>query len=373
MAEVQVRTSGGEYTVFIGHRLYEGELVGWLRRASPGKAVVVSHPSIWELHGRRVQEAIRGLPVSAAEPLRFLFPEGEGNKNLRNLEEGYRALLRGGVTREDVILALGGGVVGDLAGFLAASYLRGIRYLQLPTTLMAMVDSSIGGKVGVDLPGAKNAVGAFYQPQAVLSDVDVLRTLPEGELRSGLAEVAKYGFLYDGGLLQEIEGWPGGLPGEGEALGGLVARCARHKARVVEVDERDESGTRALLNYGHTFGHALESAAGYGALRHGEAVALGMIAAARASEICGLASGGLFALHCRVLRPILGGMELPPGLDLRRVLGDMQTVTKRGRELRFVLLEEPQAPRLVESLPAEVVERALRETWEELRGAGGCR
>jgi 3-dehydroquinate synthase len=372
MAEIQVRTAGGAYPVHVGHGLYEEELARDLMRIRPARVVLVSHPSIFELHGGRLSAALDAGKGGPGAAFTFLFPEGEGNKDLRTLEEGYLALLKSGITREDILLAFGGGVVGDLAGFLASTYMRGIRYLQLPTTLMSMVDSGIGGKVGVDMPGAKNAVGSFYQPLAVYCDIATLITLPGRELRSGLAEVAKYGFLYDAGLLRILEGWPGGLPGPGDDLAGVVAGCAGHKARVVSADERDLSGERALLNYGHTFGHALESACGYGELRHGEAVAVGMMMAARLAELTGFARRDLSEQHRRVLMPLLGDGSLHIDPDQDRVLADMQTDKKKGERLRFVLLEEMQAPRLIEEIPERFVKSAVEDTLEMLRRAGLC-
>lgn len=369
MEEIPVLTAGGEYRVYVGNLLYEGILVDILGEREPVKLVVVSQPAVMELYARRLLEALGSLAPAGKEPIVFTFPEGEEHKNLETLEEGYSFLLQREVNREDIILAFGGGVVGDLAGFLASSFLRGIRYIQLPTTLMAMVDSAIGGKVGVDLPGAKNAVGAFYQPGAVICDIDVLRTLPARELKSGLAEVAKYGFLYDQGLLKEMESWKNGLPQRETDLSGIVARCVGHKARVVSVDERDVSGERAMLNYGHTFGHALESSTGYRLLRHGEAVAVGMIMAARAAELAGLADTDLAFEHKKVLMPLVEGLKVPDEFDPEKALKDMRADKKRGKEVRFILLEGPQKPRLVDSLPESVVREAMEEILEDLRRA----
>ncbi len=369
MEEIPVRTPGGEYPVIIGRGLYGKELAGGLERLRPARVALASHPRIFALHGERLETALGVGTKNGAEPLTFLFPEGEENKNLRTLEDGYRALAAGGINRGDVLLAFGGGVVGDLAGFLAATYMRGIRYLQLPTTLMSMVDSAIGGKVGIDLPGAKNAVGSFHQPQAVYCDIETLETLPARELRSGLAEVAKYGFLYDARLLGVMEAWPERLPGTADDLAGIIAACAAHKARVVGIDERDLGGVRAMLNYGHTFGHAIESACGYGTLRHGEAVALGMMMAARLAERTGTAREELYGLHREVLMPLLGEEALLVEPDPARVMADMQADKKRGETLRFVLLEAPQSPKLVEDVPESLVKSVVMETLEELRRA----
>jgi 3-dehydroquinate synthase len=372
MAEITVRTAGGEYQVHIGRDILERGLAGYLSRVVPHRVAVVTHPRIYELHGRRLRAALDAADAGRPQVYDFLFEEGEENKNLYTLESGYKRLLESGITREDLLLAFGGGVVGDLAGFLAATYMRGIRYLQVPTTLMAMVDSAIGGKVGVDLPGAKNAVGAFHQPLAVYADLVVLDTLSERELRSGLAEVVKYGFLYDAELLKKVEGWERGLPERSGDLGETIARCASHKAAVVSADERDLSGERAMLNYGHTFGHAIESACGYGELRHGEAVAIGMIMAARLAEMIGLSGEGLYDLHRRVLLPVLRGGPARVHLERARIEADMNADKKKGRQLRFVLLEEPQAPRLLEAVAEKCVADTVEETLEMLRGEEIC-
>jgi len=334
--------------------------------------MVVSHRSVMDLHGERLLGALASRGGLGKEPAYFLFPEGEEHKNLETVEDGYRALIAAGLNRESLIVAFGGGVVGDLAGFLAATYMRGTDLLQLPTTLLAMVDSSIGGKVGVDLPGAKNAVGSFHQPQAVLSDIEVLETLPERELRGGLVEVMKYGFLYDNGLLSTVEGWQGCLPESGMEIEDVIVRCVAHKAEVVMADERDLSGERALLNYGHTFGHALESATGYGYLRHGEAVGIGMMMAARLSELCGLAAEGLLKRHREALKPLLKNVVVPEELDEDRTMREMRTDKKKGRTLRFVLLEGPQAPHLVDSPGDALVMRAAAEILREMKEDRPC-
>jgi len=367
MQRVEVKVQGREYPVYVGRSIYREVFKDILTGLRPGKVVVVSHPSIMKLHGEAIIKALEDVKRRQVGVPVFTFPEGEEGKNLRTLERGYLFLLKAGVNREDLLIAFGGGVVGDLGGYLASSYYRGIRYLQVPTTLMAMVDSSVGGKVGVDLPGAKNAVGAFYQPEAVICDVEMLRTLPSREYRSGLAEVAKYGFLFDQELLEILKGSTPDLLEMGVDPAFLVARCVEHKAGVVARDERDVSGERALLNYGHTFGHALESATAFRLLRHGEAVAAGMIMAAKASVGSGLARAGLVEEHGRVLNPLLEGVSLPRELDVFQVLENMTRDKKRGENLRFVLLKGLQRPCLVESLSEGVVRKAVEETLEEIK------
>lgn len=372
MAQIQVRAGGREYPVLVGRNALERELSRHIADMGPRTVTIVSHPLIRELHGKKLSSALSAAREGRGASAWFLFPQGEENKSLGTLEQGYHMLLKSGMTREDLLLAFGGGVVGDLTGFLAATYMRGLRYLQVPTTLMAMVDSAIGGKVGVDLPGLKNAVGAFYQPWAVYADIALLETLPERELRSGIAEVTKYGFLYEEGILEEVEGWRKGVPARTGDLFSTVVKCAGHKARVVAADERDLSGERAMLNYGHTFGHAMESACGYGMLRHGEAVAMGMIMAARLSELIGLAGEGLCAYHARLLMPVLGESMRDVDLDRKRLVAAMQADKKKGESLRFVLLEGPQEPRLIEAVDEMLVETAVGDVLEMLKGEDKC-
>lgn len=367
MEEIRVRVAGGEYPVYVGRLLYEGALAGEIRRLHPRMVALVSHPSLFALHGERVFGALEDGLGEKGRVTRFLFPHGEEHKNLDTLEAGYSALLASGMNREDVLVAFGGGVVGDVAGFMAATYMRGIRYLQVATTLMAMVDSSIGGKVGVDLPGAKNAVGSFHQPLAVFSDTGVLETLPAREMRSGMAEVAKYGFLYDGDLLGKVEAWERRPHSPDVDMAGIIARCAACKARVVEKDERDLGGIRAMLNYGHTFAHAIESAAGFGTLLHGEAVAAGMMMAARLSELMGLAPRGLYEAHRGLLMPLLEGIVLSEEVDADALLFRMGSDKKRGASTRFVLLERPQAALLVEEARRELVTEAVEDTIADIR------
>ncbi len=365
-AELMVRAGEKEYPVLVGKGTYEEAVPGIMRRLKPACVSVVSHPALQEMHGGALEKAIiEGLP-SSGRIIWFTFPEGEENKTLVTVMAGYRFLLEKGFTREDLVLAFGGGVVGDLAGFLAATYMRGVRYLQLPTTLMSMVDSSIGGKTGVDLPEGKNIVGCFHHPEAVIADVSVLATLPGREVLNGLAEVAKYGFLYDPEILREMEGWPEGRPGGEYDFAPLVRRCAAHKARVVGEDERDLRGIRALLNYGHTFGHALEAALGYRMLRHGEAVALGMIMASRLAEWSGLARTPLVERHLRVLLPLLREVPRPLNISSREILRFMEADKKKGQALRFVLLKDWQSPVLVESLASDLVEEAVQESLRDL-------
>jgi 3-dehydroquinate synthase len=249
--------------------------------------VLITDNKMKRLYG---QEVMKALKPTKKRTLLFTLPVGERAKSLRLIEGGYRFLLENNIDRKGLICALGGGVVGDAGGYIAATYLRGIDYIQLPTTLLAQVDSSIGGKVGVNFGGKKNMVGSFYQPRAVFADVALLKSLPPAEMRNGLAEVIKYALAMDDELFHILEQKKGKLTTA--KLKDIVVRCCRLKASIIEVDETERSGQRAILNFGHTVGHALEAATRLRRLSHGEAVAIGMAAAARISEQLGMLKPG---------------------------------------------------------------------------------
>lgn len=291
-AAVRVALSGGRgYDIQIGAGMLArvGEAVAAVARGS--RVVIVTQPRIDRLWGETLRASLRTAGFQGVDTVTF--PAGERYKTLGTLARLCSALynLPVAVDRKTLIIALGGGVVGDVAGFLAAAYLRGMDYVQVPTTLLAMVDSSVGGKTGVDLHAGKNLVGAFHQPRAVVIDTDALSTLPSREFRSGMAEVVKYGVIRDPALLPlTAKAGAGGkfgklTPGE---VAHLVRRSCEIKADVVTADEFETTGLRAILNYGHTVGHALESATQYRRYKHGEAVAIGMVAAACIGEVVGV-------------------------------------------------------------------------------------
>ena len=271
------------YPVHLGEGIADGLAGLWPESCRGDSALVVFDRNV-EAVADTVIDAIassgrRAIPVGVAP--------GEPSKNLGELERLCREAARAGLRRRDAVVAVGGGVIGDLAGFAAAAYQRGVALIHVPTTLLAMVDSAIGGKTGVDLPEGKNYVGAIWQPAMVLMDTATLDTLPSRELSCGFAEVVKYGLLDGSELYERIEAWPP-LPGPGDALVDLIERCVRHKIEVVAADERD-LGLRATLNLGHTIGHGIEAAGGYERYRHGEAISLGLLAALRiSSELTGL-------------------------------------------------------------------------------------
>ena len=325
------------YDIHVGSGLIDRlqELVPWPKHART--AVIVTNGIIAEHYGDRVDAAIgrAGLEVRTVR-----VPDGEQAKSVETLSQIWQRLAQIPLMRDDVIVALGGGVVGDLAGFAAATWHRGVGLVQVPTTLLAQVDSAIGGKTGINLAHGKNLVGAFHQPLVVVSDVEVLATLPSRERRAGLGEVAKYGFIADPVVLDLLEDRPGSATaGDPEVLADIVQRGSAVKAEVVSEDEL-ESGRRALLNYGHTIGHAIEALTDYGTYRHGEAVGLGMIAAAQLGERLGISEAGLADRTVSVL----DGLGLPTrGLRLDpRDVWEVMARDKKARDgVRFIISERP--------------------------------
>jgi 3-dehydroquinate synthase len=298
-----------------------------------GPLLVVSNDTVAPLYLARLRAAFGARPLAEC-----VLPDGERHKTLASLERVYDALATARVNRDGAVLALGGGVVGDIAGFAAATWQRGVAVAQLPTTLLAQVDSSVGGKTAVNHPAGKNLIGAFHQPSVVLADLATLDTLPDRELRAGLAEVIKYGLIGDLPFLDWLEtAMPRLLARDREALAIAVERSCRNKARLVALDER-ESGPRALLNFGHTFGHAIEAAAGYGEWLHGEAVAMGMALAAGMSARLGWISPADVAR----VRAVLSAAGLPLaapriGVARARELMALDKKVQAGR-VRLVLL-----------------------------------
>lgn len=272
------------------------------------RTALFTAPSILRLHGKTVTQSLEasGFQVTVVE-----LPEGEAAKTLSVAARAWDALLEAGLDRTSTVLALGGGAVGDLAGFVAGTYMRGVNFVQLPTTVLAQVDASIGGKTAINHPTAKNAIGVFYQPRLVLSDPATVVTLPEREFRSGLAEIVKHGIVLEAGYFDEIEAGAGRLCArDPETLERIIAGSCRLKASVVERDER-ESSLRHVLNYGHTIGHALEAATAYGRWTHGEAVAIGIAAEARLAQRRGLADAATVERQERLLTAV----GLPVRLD----------------------------------------------------------
>lgn len=325
MRTVSIQLGSRSYDIRIGSALLSGIGAACTATGLAGRAAVVSNPTVAPLYAAPVVDS---LAAAGFSPVLIEIPDGEEYKTAATLEDVYDHLIEAGIDRRDFIVALGGGVVGDLAGFAAATYLRGIPFVQIPTTLLAQVDSSVGGKTGIDHPKGKNLIGAFYQPSLVLADLDTLSTLSERHYRAGLAEVVKYGAVLDGTLFELLEAETERLlKRDAVLLGEVVATCCRLKAWVVEQDER-ESGLRAVLNYGHTLGHAFETLGGYRELVHGEAVAIGMACAAEISRASGFCSAGerdrLIALLRRLDLPV-APPETAPDLLAATLAGDKKS------------------------------------------------
>ncbi|HUE37634.1 MAG TPA: 3-dehydroquinate synthase [Candidatus Acidoferrum sp.] len=358
MRNVPVQLGSRSYAIKIGPALLKN-LGHECARLKPGeRCAIITDKNAGKFFARTVFDS---LVRAGFSPVLVTIPAGETAKNLRTVEACYNQLAAQRLERESFVVALGGGVVGDLAGFVAASYLRGIPFVQVPTTLLAQVDSSVGGKTGVNLRAGKNLVGAFYQPRLVLCDLDTLKTLPEREFRAGLAEVIKYGIIFDAALFARIEKeLPEILKRNQKILAPIVARCCEIKARVVSQDET-ESGLRAILNFGHTIGHAIENGLGYGKFLHGEAIAIGQAAEARLSQ-------KILKLPERDSERIENLFEragLPTRIKLnssqRGKFFDAMRLDKKARdgEIRFVLARRIGIVEFGQKVPAGAVEPTL--------------
>ena len=358
VTEIEVGLDERRYPIRIGSGLLS-DAMRW-RDAVRGKHVlIVSDENVAPLYAAGVRRLLqRG--DSNLQTAMLALPVGEAHKNLGAVSKIFDALAQLGATRDACVLALGGGVVGDIAGFAAACWMRGIDFVQMPTTLLAMVDSSAGGKTGVDHSAGKNLIGAFHQPRAVIADLDTLSTLPERELRAGFAEVIKTACIGDAGFFDWLDANADALLArDATALTHAIATCCRFKAGVVARDEC-ESGERALLNFGHTFGHAIETEAGYGNLLHGEAVAIGMVLAARLSAQLGMSSDA----DTRRLRDVLHKFGLPtdlsPNLKPDALLAHMRLDKKnRAGSLRLILWRGIGQAELVEGVSEADVRSAL--------------
>ena len=356
MASIRVALGERSYAIEVGAGLID-DPARYAHHVAGRTAALVTSDVIAPLYRDRVAKALRS---AGADVIEVILPDGEEHKTWSTLNLVFDALLAAHCDRRTTIVALGGGVVGDIAGFAAAVYQRGVPFLQVPTTLLAQVDSSVGGKTAINHPLGKNMVGAFHQPGAVIADVSTLETLPMRELRAGLAEVIKHGIIRDPKFFAWIEtNLDRLLARDVEALTHAVVRSCQIKAEVVGADER-ESGVRAILNFGHTFAHAIESGLGYGKWVHGEAVAAGMVMAADLSARAGmLPKSEADRIRCLIARaglPVAGPASLAPERYL-----DLMAVDKkacRGR-IRFILLDEPGSAILRGDLPEALVRQTL--------------
>jgi 3-dehydroquinate synthase len=352
-------------TVNLGDRSYPVHVdSGILRRAGDflteagfhGKVAVVTNPTVAQLYLDTLDTALTG---AGFEVVPVLLPDGEEHKDLQSLAVIYDRLIAERLDRRSCVVALGGGVIGDLAGFAAATYLRGVPYVQVPTTLLAQVDSSVGGKTGVNHRDGKNLIGAFYQPKLVLIDVALLKSLPRRELIAGLAEVIKYGIIEDPALFSLLEKEMAKVVGlDRDLLIKIVTTSCTIKARVVEKDER-EADYRAVLNFGHTIGHALEAATGYRQFLHGEAVAVGIVKAATISVQQGFCDAKTFERVCNLVAKAGLPSELPAGLSKQGLVKGMEVDKKSaGGSIKFVMCAGIGKTRF-HWLPAEAILAAL--------------
>lgn len=353
---VHVALAERSYDIFIG----AGQLATTAERmralGTVSHAVVIADEAVAG-YARQVQAACQ----STMRADLLTVPSGEESKSIARVDQLWQDLLRLGADRKTCLVAVGGGVVGDLVGFVAATFTRGLRFCQIPTTLLSQVDSSVGGKTGVNLPQAKNMVGAFWQPSVVVIDTDTLHSLPEREYLSGMAEVIKYGMILDAELFERLERSVESLRRrDPDVLRSVIARCCELKAQVVAADERETTGLRAVLNYGHTFGHALEAVSGYGAMLHGEAVSIGMVCASRLAESLGRIDAELTQRQIRLLAAVGLPTKLPdlPHEKLWRAMQHDKKV-EHGR-LRFVLPTRMGHVELVPDIDASQVMAVLQ-------------
>ncbi|MCK4564264.1 MAG: 3-dehydroquinate synthase [Verrucomicrobia bacterium] len=358
--DVPVNLGERSYGIHIGAGVLD-RLGGLCAEADlKGKCLVITDENVGGHYAKTVLESLEtaGYSVCLAT-----LPAGEQTKSGDQVFELYSRCIESGLDRHSFIVALGGGVIGDLAGYVAATYLRGIPFVQVPTSLLAMVDSSVGGKTGINLPEGKNLVGAFYQPRLVLADLQTLSTLADREYRAGLAEVVKYGIIHDAPFFQMLEENIAGLLNAGnvELLAKVVGRCCEIKADVVAQDEH-EGGLRAILNFGHTVGHAVEKVAGYGEIVHGEGVSIGSVFAARAS----VELSGLSMEECQRIEKIFMALELPVNArgykwtDLRAALAvDKKTIAGMPK---FVLVPEIGKSTIGNEIPEPLME----QLWNDL-------
>ncbi|MFQ5846409.1 MAG: 3-dehydroquinate synthase [Candidatus Methylomirabilales bacterium] len=358
MEQVTVHLRDRSYPIYIGAEILPG--IGG--RAQPlslsGHGALITNPVVGGLYSSQVLSSFEraGIALTLLE-----VPDGEAFKSLEVAQGLYDRLFPLGLDRRSPIVALGGGVIGDLAGFVAATYMRGLPLIQVPTSLLAQVDSSVGGKVGVNLPQAKNMIGAFYQPLFVLSDVSLLRTLPPQEFQAGMAEVVKYGVIEDKEFFEWLEGNVSAiLERRDEVVIHIVGTACRIKAVVVEKDERDE-GLRAILNFGHTVGHALEAASGYGQVSHGQAVAIGMVTAARISYQMGLCSEEVPSRLARLLERIGLPTALPH--DPKELIHTISYDKKLMHRLNYFILTKDFGSVTVTPIldPLEALQKSARD------------
>ena len=351
------------YPIFIGPGLLK-ETDRLRSHLGQGQAVIISNDTVAPLYLDQVKQTL-----GDSYGWEIILPDGETHKNLGTISQIYDRLLRARADRQTTLVALGGGVIGDITGFAAATYQRGINFIQIPTTLLAQVDSSVGGKTGVNHPLGKNMIGAFYQPRCVLIDTEVLLTLPEREIKAGLAEVIKYGLINQPDFLSWLTNNAADILALDNAkLTETIRICCQAKADIVAADER-EVGLRALLNLGHTFGHAIETACGYGNLLHGETIAMGMVMAADLSRRLDLLSAEQAAKVRDILENDFSMAVIPPAQISTETYLELMSSDKKAEQgrIRFILLEAPGRAVLTGEVPPDLLKETLTA------GDGLCR
>lgn len=355
-ANLTVHTQSHDYPIIITSQCdMAKEIAPYIK----GKQVmVVTNTTVEKLY---LQDLVNGLEADF-EVLSVVLPDGEQYKTQQYIDQIYDALMNNHCSRDVTLIALGGGVIGDMTGFAAASFMRGVNFIQIPTTLLSQVDSSVGGKTGINHPKGKNMIGAFWQPQMVLADMHTLTTLPQRELSAGMAEVIKYALIMDADFLTWLEDNMSALMSlDKVALAEAVARCCQYKADIVAQDER-ESGKRALLNFGHTFGHVIETHEGYGKWLHGEAVAAGMVQAAQLSQQMGWISEQDVQRISEVLQAAHLSIK-PPAIDTQTALGLMQHDKKvKSGQVRLILLKSMGEAVVTADFDQTLLEAVLTDT-----------
>ena len=350
MPELVASTASGDYPIIIQQGSLDrvGEIAATICRGR--RAFIVTDDHVGPLYLERAEQSLQQVGFTLAHEV---IAAGEASKSMASLVALYDRFHDAGISRTDPIIALGGGVVGDLSGYAAATWLRGVPLIQVPTSLLAQVDSSIGGKTGIDLPAGKNLVGAFYQPKAVIMDPGLLRTLPRSRMSEGMAEVIKYGLIRDLPLLEQIEQ-------KTYDLEWILERCVRIKIAVVSRDEKD-SGERMLLNFGHTIGHAVEKSSGFSTYSHGEAVAIGMVAAAEIGEYLDLTEKGT----AERIRKVLLDYQLPITADIpaSRLAEAVRTDKKRLAGRIYAILLRRPGEAFMQPMEPSRLEEVLTEVW----------
>ena len=355
MQKIRVELGERSYNIMIGSGILKdiGRIIEKFEFSN--KAALISNPTVYNLYGKTVSESLK---ASGYDLIEVLLPDGEEYKSLASAEKIYESLLKAKLDRKSVLIALGGGVIGDITGFAASTYMRGIDFIQIPTTLLAQVDSSVGGKTGVNHPLGKNMIGAFWQPKLVCIDTSTLETLPRREFLSGLGEVIKYGVIWDEDFFVYLESNSDKiLRLDKEALTHIIWRSCEIKSEVVSKDER-ESGLRAILNYGHTIGHAIETITGYKKYLHGEAVAIGMYMEARLSHQLGLIEKKAVARIKALIDSYKLPSEMPDEIQIYDLMEKMQIDKKTvGGKMHFVLPEKVGSARIHSEIKSEDIKK----------------